>query len=673
MLNIQNQYLNKQKIRKYKEFDDFKTFKKVFPLDVFKAHYIHDFYSAAKLESLRKLLNVRKELLHIFLIKRHVLDKAVTKKYYRLFSPAKIFIRKFSVFKKRHFKRKNKKKKLKLRFKLFFRYNYDNFLFYLTIFNKQFIIKPFNFLGSLLFYKMRHFRKLYRLRPSQREPFIRFLFLFNRRKRRRIRFTRRRIRYLKYRFKKKFLMKRFRQIKVRRFKNTFKFIAYFHHLKQKKLLIDDNFKIKSVFQLPYKLLKLNFNKIYNAYYFFINFRHRKQKIKIFTNNDNTKIFKNKKIKLYDNIKLILQNRLIRNKINNKNKKKKLKELIFFNKNKKLKKIDYFYKKKNINSFNLKIKLLKSKSNFLTLDFDFDFLDRYLKNELNKYKEHIINNKTNYFPDYLILTSVLKKNLNLFKFSKNKKKIDNLIFIFKKINKLSKMFFVLKNKLNNLFLKQKTKLSRLFLKLLIINKKKKIITKFNKYKKTIFNLLSIIKQFKNNLKEVILNFYIISNKLNNISINNNKFNFLNKIYYFLKRRKLKSKLKNKRNLIFSILFFKKKNLLARPKQFIFSYTNKLNNKHLKPWRKKVYYIKRYKRQKKNYLRHINKNFYVSSFYLYKNYFNKKKLLKNNFYSHFCTKKFKFIVFNFLKTINLNFSKNIQLNKNIDFLQNKNTII
>lgn len=91
----------------------------------------------------------------------------------------------------------------------------------------------------------------------------------------------------------------------------------------------------------------------------------------------------------------------------------------------------FIKKKNINSFNLKIKLLKSKSNFLTLDFDFDFLDRYLKNELNKYKEHIINNKTNHFPDYLILTSVLKKNLNLFKFSKNKKKIDNLIFIFKK--------------------------------------------------------------------------------------------------------------------------------------------------------------------------------------------------------------------------------------------------
>ena len=85
------------------------------------------------------------------------------------------------------------------------------------------------------------------------------------------------------------------------------------------------------------------------------------------------------------------------------------------------------------------------------------------------------------------------------------------------------------------------------------------------------------------------------------------------------------------------------------------------------------IKRYKKKKKNYLRHINKNFYVSSFYLYKNYFNKKKLLKNNFYSHFCTKKFKFIVFNFLKTINLNFSKNIQLNKNIDFLQNKNTII
>lgn len=249
-----------------------------------------------------------------------------------------------------------------------------------------------------------------------------------------------------------------------------------------------------------------------------------------------------------------------------------------------------------------------------------------------------------------------------------------MIIVKKINKLSKNIFFFKNKLNKFILKKKKNLSRLFLKLLIINKKKRIINKFNNYKQIIFNLLYIIKQFKTKLKEFILNFYIIYNKLNysnnNIIDKNNKnFFFLKKIFYYLKRKKVKSKLKNKRKLIFSFLFFKKRFLFSKSKRFIFSYNNKLNNKFLKPWRKKIFLRKKYRRQKRGFLRRINKNFYLSSFYLYKNYFNKKKLLKNNFYSHFCNKKFKFIYLNFLKKTNLNYSKIIQINKNIDFLQQK----
>jgi hypothetical protein len=692
MLNFQNKYLHRIKIKEYKQ-RDFKTFKKVIPLEVFKNYYIKDFYSPTQRETLRKFLNVRPELLHIFLIKRYLLERVVEKKYYFMISPSKMFPNRFLKIKNRYFRRKKRKKNLKLRFKFFFRYNYDNFLFYLTIFNKQFIIKPFNFLNALFYYKTRNFRKLYKIRPSKRKRFSRFLFLFNRRKRRRIRFVRRRIRYLKYRFKKKSVMKRFTRIKIRRIQNLFKFIAFFHPLKQKKLLVDDNFKIKSILTLPYKLLKFNFNKISNSYSFFINFRQRRQKIKIFNNIDNTTILKNEKIKLYDDIKLILKNKLIINKKKKikKNKKKKLKELIFFHKKKKLKKIKFFHKKKKNKkikffhkkkkikishtiSYKSKVKLLKKnkKLNFLTLDFDLDFLSKYLKNEAIKSKEYVIKNT--YFPDYLILTSFLKKNLNKFKFSKNKKNIYNLMIIVKKINKLSKNIFFFKNKLNKFILKKKKNLSRLFLKLLIINKKKRIINKFNNYKQIIFNLLYIIKQFKTKLKEFILNFYIIYNKLNysnnNIIDKNNKnFFFLKKIFYYLKRKKVKSKLKNKRKLIFSFLFFKKRFLFSKSKRFIFSYNNKLNNKFLKPWRKKIFLRKKYRRQKRGFLRRINKNFYLSSFYLYKNYFNKKKLLKNNFYSHFCNKKFKFIYLNFLKKTNLNYSKIIQINKNIDFLQQK----
>ena len=99
-------------------------------------------------------------------------------------------------------------------------------------------------------------------------------------------------------------------------------MLFFIFVNKKKKKIDDNFKIKPIFSLPYKLLKFNFNKIHNSYNFFINFKQRKKKIKILnTNNNNNKnIFNSEKIPVYDNIKIILKNRLINNKIV---KKKKL--------------------------------------------------------------------------------------------------------------------------------------------------------------------------------------------------------------------------------------------------------------------------------------------------------------------------------------------------------------
>jgi hypothetical protein len=480
--------------------------------------------------------------------------------------------------------------------------------------------------------------------------------------------VRRRIKYLKYRLKKKFVMKRFHDMKIKRFKNFFKVIAFFHICKQKKKKIDDNFKIKSIFSLPYKLLKFHFNKIHNSYNFFINFKQRKKKIKILnTNNDNNKsIFNGEKIQVYDNIKIILKNRLINNKIIKKKKQKKqqLKELIFFNKKKdntkQKKQLIFFTKKKN--------KVLKT--NILNLNnnsssYNNKFLIHFLKNENSIYKKYFIKKRN--FPDYLIVTSSIKSNINSIKLLKKKKvyKLYKLISLMKSINKLSKKILFLKKKLNNFFLKQKRKLSRFFLRLLKINKK--LLNKFNKYKKIIYNFIYIIKQLKIKLEEFILNFYIIYNTINKMDINN--MTFLKKVYYCLKKRKFKSKFKNKRKLVFSFLFLKKRFIFSKNKRFIFSYTNKINNRLLKRWRKKYFFRKKYRKLKKGFFRRVKKSFNVSSFYLYKNYFNKKKILKNNFFSHFCNKKFKHLYFCFFKKANINYSKNIQINKNVDFLQKK----
>ena len=665
-----NKYLHKTLIKKYKrKYSDFKSFKKVIPLPLFKQYYIKDFYNDRELEILRKFLNIGQELLHIFLIKRHLLNRVVEKKYYFMISPSKMLPNRFLSFKRRYFKRKKRKKNLKLRFKFFFRSNYDNFLFYLTIFNKQVIIKPFNFLHALFYYKKRIFKKIYIIRKRRRIRFRRFYYKYLRRRRRRL--VRRRIKYLKYRLKKKFVMKRFHAMKIKRFKNFFKVIAFFHLCKQKKKKIDDNFKIKSIFSLPYKLLKFNFNKIHNSYNFFINFKQRKKKIKILnTNNNNNKnIFNSEKIPVYDNIKIILKNRLINNKIVKKKKQKKqqLKELIFFNKKKnntKKKKDLIFSNKKKLKKKN---KVLNS--NMLNLSdtslYNNNFLIDFLKNENIIYKKFF--SKKKHFPDYLIVTSSIKNNINSIKFFKKKKvyKLYKLIVLMKLIDKLSKKILFFKKKLNNFFLKQKRKLSRFFLRLLKINKK--LLKKFNKYKKIIYNFIYIIKQLKNKLEEFILNFYIIYNTINKMDINN--MTFLKKVYYCLKKRKFKSKFKNNRKLVFSFLFLKRRFVFSKNKRFIFSYTNKINNRLLKRWRRKFFFRKKYRKQKKGFFRRVKKTFNVSSFYLYKNYFNKKKILKNNFFSHFCNKKFKYLYFCFFKKANINYSKNIQINKNVDFLQKK----
>lgn len=672
--NLQNKYIYKNKIRKLKKIK-FQSFKKVMSLESFTEHYIKDFYTAEERESLRRLLNVSPLTLQFFLMKQYVLRRAVERKYYLMISQIKIFTRKFRGFtKKMHFNRKNRRKKLKIRMKCFFRINYENILFYLTIFDKKIIIKPFNFLGSLIFYKKLVIKKLYKLRKSKKKRFNRFKYKYFIRRRRKRKYFRRRIKYLRYRVRKKFLMKRFKRFKIKRMKNFFKLIAFFKNSKQKKSsLIDNNFKIKSGFYLPFKLLKFNFNKIHNSYYFSFNFNQRKKKIKIFNNYDTNKIiFDQTKIKLYNNIKLLLKNRFI-NDNKKKTKRTELKKLIFFNK-----------KKKKINFFNKSnIKLVKTSKNFESISIinskntntddndeflNNNFLIKYLKNENNKYTNYF--NKNIDFPDYVVLTSFIKNNINL-NFSKLQlsKNMYNLIFIIKFINKLSKKILFLKIKLNKFYFKQKKKLSHLFLKLLKINTK--LLNKFNKYKKIIYNLVYIIKQLKIKLKEFILNFYIIYNILNKTtdkSMNNSKV--LKKVFYYLKKRKFKYTLKNKKKLIFSLLSLKKRFILSRRKDFIFSYSYNLircNRRFKTWWRKKRLLKKKYRKQKKAFFRHVNKTFNFTPFYLYKNYFNKRKFLKNDFFSHFCNKKFKYIYLNFLKKLNMNSSQKFQINKNVDFLQ------
>ena len=236
-------YIDKSKFKKFEKLK-FNSTQEPITLNTFKSYYIHDFYTRKQLSALKKLLGIGHVLLNVALTKRRFLDKLVTRKYYALLSLKQIPNR-FSKFRRRYLKKKKQKKNVNLRVKKFFRINYDNFLFYLTVSNKQLIIKPFNFLNSLFFYKTRLFKKLYSLRKRKR---INYKFVFRKRRRRRRRyFWRKKIRYLRYKFKKKHLFKRLRKLKIRRFRNFLRFIAFFNACKKIKINIDDNFRIKSIF------------------------------------------------------------------------------------------------------------------------------------------------------------------------------------------------------------------------------------------------------------------------------------------------------------------------------------------------------------------------------------------------------------------------------------------
>jgi hypothetical protein len=609
---IINKYKNKIRIKQLRKLK-FKTFKEVISLKAFKERYIKDFYSNKELRKLKKFFNMDQMTLDAALMKRSILNKIVVRKYNSLFY-LKELPNRFLKRKRKYFKRKKRKKNLNLRVKFFYRITYDTFLFYLNLSNKQLIIKPFNFLNCLFFYKSKTFRKAYVIRKRRRMRF-RFYYKFRRRKKRRS-IRRRRIRFLKYKFKGKSLMKRLKQIKIRKYKNFLRFVSFFNACKKVTLQIDDYFKINSILNLPYKLLKLNFNKITNSYNYFLNFNsQRKKRLKI--NTTITKnIFNKEKTKLYNIIKCKLQNRFL---------------------------LNYKSNIENVNNNTLNFNSLLKTNN---------------KNIINQ------------FPDYLFYNNIIKNKIiddyqiNNFKRSNN---INKLMLFIKLINNITKKILFFEKKIISFKNKRKKQLSYLFLKLFKINKK--IINKFRKYKKILNILLDITIKLKNKLKELIITFYILFSNLNNLTLTNN-LKFLKKIFFFLKRKKKKMKtrsnLKKRNKLLLSFLFCKSKFIFFKNRKFIFSYKNKLNNFSGKPWKRRKLKKKRNRRRKHAFLKYIKKNFSLSNFFLYKNYFSKKNLLKNNNYYYFGNKKFKCLYLNFLKKSNLSNLKNPQKIKNINFL-------
>ena len=655
MLNNNNiKYKNKLQFIKYKDLKYNLTKKKV-TLDAFKARFMTDFYSASHRRFLKKFLNISETELNYSLSNQYVLAKYFKKKYYSFFKKKiKTVTRRYFKRYRTHFKKKKRKKKINLRFKFFFRINYDNFLFYLTLLNKQFIVKPFNFLNCLFFFKTKIFKKHYLIRRRRRRTKLYYKLLRIRGKRY---LRRRRMRHIRYRLKKKILFKRFKIQRFKKFKSFFRVIAFMKFCKKNTVSVDDNFKIKSSSRLRYKFLKFNFNKINNSYEFFMHLKKRKQKIKLFMPKNN---FIKQKIKLSNiPIKFKLKNRWINKNINNNINKKKLHLLIFSN-------------NKNFSELTFSPKLIKS-NEFIKSKNNNNFLNEYLIREAN-YSTTIA------FPDYLILTNSIKNAIinnyysNTIREKKNIKKSYKLIFIIKLINKLSKKILFFEKKINNIKLKQKKKTLRLSLKLLIINKK--IVKKFKKLKKTIQKLLYIINKLKNKLKELILNFYILF-FTNNEKINNLKNNdFLKKIYYFLKKKSYKKyNILKKRKHLFSFLFlnFHRRAILGKNKRFIFGYINKLNNRYFefmpknKRWMMKRIIRKKLKKKKKAFLRRVKKHWNLSKFSFYKTYINNTPILTNNFYSFLFFKKFKLKYLNFLKNKNILYFKNIQKNKNIEFLK------
>lgn len=105
---IQQKYQNRSKIRKLRKLK-FRTFKEVISLKAFKARYIKDFYNRRELSKLRKFFNMDKMTVDAALMKRSILNKIITRKYYALFF-LKELPNRFLKRKRKYFKRKKKKK-----------------------------------------------------------------------------------------------------------------------------------------------------------------------------------------------------------------------------------------------------------------------------------------------------------------------------------------------------------------------------------------------------------------------------------------------------------------------------------------------------------------------------------------------------------------------------------
>lgn len=602
MLNpIFNIYKNKVKIRNFKKLK-FKAFKKVMPLKVFKSHYIKDFYTNKELANLREVFNIDKVSLNMALMKRSILHRIVTRKYYAIFFP-KEFPNRFPKRRRKYFRRKPKKKNLLLRLKFFYSIPQDNFLFYLTILDKRLLIKPFNFLNCLFFLKMRKFKKFFVVRKRRRLRF-RFYYRFGRRKKRRRSVRRRRVKYLKYRFKKKFLMRRFKRIKIRKYKNFLRFIAFFNTCKKTTLKIDDYFKVNSLLNNHYKLLRFNFNKLTNSYNFFFNFnQQRKSSIYI---NTTTNVFKKKKKEVFKLITFKLKNRFILNSNNS--------EIFDFEKN------------QNINQ----------------------------KFQINDYLNY--NN--------VIKDSIVKNyQINCSKTTgKNLYQTNQFFLILKLINKISKKILFFEHKIINFKLKEKKKLGLLFLKFFNLNNKK-IVTIFKNYKQVLTILLDIILKLKNKLKELIISFYILYfNNNNNLNyIKKKKSKFFKKILYWFNRRKFK--LKKKHNNLLQKFYKMNRNkfFCSKYSTFPFSYRTKLNKNKgkIKRWKLRKLLRSIRKRRKRACVKYIKKTFILKNFFLYKTNLSTT--------SYLGSKKCKSSFLNFIKNSNVKQLRALQTKKNINFLK------
>ena len=634
MFNIEKFYSNRSKSRFLKKHLDFKSFKKVMPFETLKKRYYKDYYTIDEEKELRQLLNIGQGLLDYALRKRRILMKFLKIKYYAMISSFRQLPNRFFKKRKRHFRKKKRKKNLNLRFFIFFKTNYERFLFYLVISNNQYLIKPFNFLTSLFFYKTKTFKRLYIFRKRKRR--FRFFYRKLKRKKRKF-FARKRKRRLPYRLKKKFILKRYKDFKIKKINNFLRFIAFFYVCKKIIITKVDNFKMRSIFYLPHKLIKLNFNKIDNSYKFFINLKKRRSKIKTITLKD-----KNNFIKEINKTKLKLHN-LIKLKLYNKIKFKILK----------------------INNNNLNNFIIQNTINYYYYIIYF-FMQIVLFNNTEKLTFKLINTNLIFkqLPNYFINDN----KFNILKVSSNNIIINNkLKFLTNHIMKIVYKLKFLKKKIFKLNLKKNKKLSFLFLKFIKKKKKtkKKLLNKYKfKYKDSINTIFLIINKLKEKLEKLLLNFYILYLTFYKKKLNLKKTKFLRKIKYFFKMKK-----KNKKNLIYSFIFFKKNILALRSDKFTFTYNNKLNNFRsvfIKKFWKKKRFFKRKKRKIKNKLsKTVNKLFPVEEFSLYKNYFIEKtqKLSKFNC---FCDKKLKYIFLNYLKKINISNSKLNQKKKNINFL-------